>query len=268
LKNMKNQNKQMMAVPVLVLALAPDACGTLSPTSPDDMTAARGATPTTVASSGLKKPTRVPPPTCSAQALLLSAAPGNPTRITATFVDALGKSGFAADCALSWSVSPTGAHVVPVPTGTADAQVVDLVVSGANQKYTVTAFSGTLSASLDVAAKSPSTGTPTATGRTGPTQRVCLAEGLKLSTASADGLRLAARLADSSGLPVSSAGCSLIWSVSPNGAYVQPLQAGTADGQLADVIIVGARQAYTVTVSTNGLSASITVSAKSAGTPQ
>lgn len=270
---MENQKKRMMAVPVLVLALAPVACGTLSPTSPDDMSAASGAAPSTVAAAGLKKPTRVPPPACTAQALVLSTDKGNPTRITATFVNTLARQGFSADCdTITWSVSPVGAHVVPVAAGTADARVVDLVVTGANQTYTVSAFSATLSASIDVTPGGASNDAPKLGGlgkRPGGTKtRVCLAEGITLSIAKENPGRVYAFLTDSVGLPVSTAGCSMTWSASPDGAFMQPVSLGTADALAADLVVVGARQAYTVKAATNGLVATIDVDVTSAGTPR
>jgi hypothetical protein len=266
---MKNQ---MKAIPVLFLALAPVACGTMSPTSPDSESMIVESQSSTVSAAGVQKARRgVPPPICSATAIVLTASPEDPYRITARFVDSTGKFAPGECSGFNWTVSPSGAHVQPVATGTVDGSVVDVVVSGANQTYTVTATANSLQASIDIVPAGSSTETPKLGGRArrpmGPSTRICLATSITLGVDPINSLRLIARVSDGAGLPVSLAGCPITWSASPEGAYVQPLQLGTADSQIADLIIVGARKSYTVTASTNGLSASVIVNLKSAGLP-
>jgi hypothetical protein len=269
---MKNQ-KMMMTIPVLALALTPVACGTVSPTSPDDASMIAAA-PSTVTAAAKPKPVRqVPGPSCTAQSLVLARSLSNPYRISAKFVDSYGKAASGDGCgSIGWSVSPSGAYVQPLGTGTAEGQVVDLVVTGAIQTYTVTATASSLTASIDVA---PNGTTSEPAGRVGskgrpngPSTRICLATSITLTADRSNPLRLIARVSDSFGQPVSMSGCTLSWSASPQGAYVQPLQAGTADSQMADLVVMGAQGSYTVTAATTtGLTASILVSVKSAGLP-
>ena len=146
---MKNQ---MMAI--LALALTPVACGTLAPTSPDEAMGGSNA-PGSVTSS-----TRIPPlpPTgpqtfCTAEAITLSSMQRNGMRIAARFVDGKGGPVSSSGCtAISWTVSPKGAYVQPVPgNGITDSPiVVNIVVTDANQMYTVTASSDQMTASMDV----------------------------------------------------------------------------------------------------------------------
>src|SRR5262245_32573086 len=115
------------------------ACGTLTPTTSDDLNTTASGTVTSAA--GLVGPRFGPK--CAAQGIVLRAARTD-MKITAVFVDGLGNPVRPTGCdPLAWSVSPDGAFVVPLSAGPFGALEVELVSVGVFDAtvYTVTATS-------------------------------------------------------------------------------------------------------------------------------
>ena len=91
---------------------------------------------------------------CPAQSIALVYTPIGPRHvITAVFLDARSNDVAPMGCQpLTWSVSPQGASVQPLSDGSSFVTQGELIVTGAAQLYTVTAVSGTMSASVGVTA--------------------------------------------------------------------------------------------------------------------
>jgi len=246
--------KMIKNLMILAVAVAPVACGNLSPTSPNEAASA-GSSSGTVTSAGARTRPRTSPGTpCAAQDIALTQVGG--LRIAAQFVDGGGSPVSSAGCsAIQWNVSPEGAYVQQLSLGAAGE--VELIVVGTLQTYTVTASSDALSASIDI---SPSSVTSAALrarpGQGSSPHQVCAAQGIALTLAGDS--RIAVQFVDGGGNPVAAGGCSAIqWNVSPEGAYVRQLSAG-AGGEV-ELIVVGTPQTYTVTASSDALSASIDI---------
>lgn len=91
---------------------------------------------------------------CAAQSMsLLYFRVGSRHLITVEFLDARHNDIYPLGCpALTWSVTPDGAHVQPLYDGSRLVTQAELIVTGATQVYTVTAASGTLRASIGITA--------------------------------------------------------------------------------------------------------------------
>lgn len=97
---------------------------------------------------------QLPASGCVAQAIALEYTPrGTRHVITVHFTNGSGALVSAGGCeAPRWSVAPQGATVQPLYDGSRDVVQGELVVTGATQRYVVTAVSGTMTASLGITA--------------------------------------------------------------------------------------------------------------------
>jgi hypothetical protein len=142
----------MKLMAILAASLMPVACGSLSPTSPDEASAI--TTTVTVASTARGVAPRLAT-NCTAQGIVLNAA-RNEMKITAVFVDRLGNPVIPTGCPmLVWSVSPDGAYIEELSSGPIGATEVELVSVGIldDTVYKVTATSGALSGSINMTFK-------------------------------------------------------------------------------------------------------------------
>ena len=106
-------------------------------------------------------------------------------------------------------------------------------------------------------------GSVTSSGKRVSPLPTCTAQAIALSTMQRNSLRITATFTDMNGSrTVSSSGCAAIsWSVSPKGAYVQPVGGnGTTDSPVVvDIVVTDSNQTYTVTASSGALTASMDV---------
>ena len=110
------------------------------------------------------------------------------------------------------------------------------------------------------AAAGGSQGTVTSAALGRPTGTQCAATGLKLNNVKGAKLTIAAQFVDGLGNPVPSLGCpDVVWTISPEGAYVRPLAADRNGAIQAQVLIYGIAQTYTVTATASRMSGSIDI---------
>jgi hypothetical protein len=130
---------------VLASAAALAACGNPPPTAVEAQV--RGA-------DGTLSTQQLPASSCVAQAISLAYTPqGTRHVITVRFLNGSGVQVSAGGCATpTWSVAPQGASVQQLNDGSRELVQGELVVTGATQRYVVTAVSGTMSASLGITA--------------------------------------------------------------------------------------------------------------------
>jgi hypothetical protein len=133
----------MFALAASAAALA--ACGNPAPTAIE--APVRGG-------EGTLSTQQLPANACVAQAIALEYTPqGTRHVITVRFLNGSGTQVSAGGCeAPRWSVAPQGATVQALYDGSCDVVQGELVVTGATQRYVVTAVSGTLTASLGITA--------------------------------------------------------------------------------------------------------------------
>ena len=134
-------NRAILVVSGAVIAAA---CGASAPTSPDG-SPERGEGGGLAAQQGAS--------VCRAQSISLTYTPRDGRHVmTVVFQDAGRNPVPPADCPeLVWSVTPA-AQVQPLFDASRTITQAELIVTGPRQAYTVTAASGTMSASLGVTA--------------------------------------------------------------------------------------------------------------------
>ena len=91
----------------------------------------------------------------------------------------------------------------------------------------------------------------------------CVAQAISLAYAPvAQRHRITVQFLNGSRVPVSGAGCvTPAWSVTPQGATVQPLSDGSRDVIQGELVVTGSTQLYTVTAVSGAMSASLGITA-------
>lgn len=131
------------AILVVVCAVMVAACGASTPTSTEvSLSPSQGGGLGTQGSS-----------VCPAQSISLSYTPRDGRHVmTVVFHDARSNDVAPIDCpALVWSVTPQ-AQIQPLFDGSRTITQAELIVTGPPQAYTVTAASGTMTATLRITA--------------------------------------------------------------------------------------------------------------------
>ena len=132
------------AIPVVVCAVMVAACGASTPTSTEvSFSPSQGG--------GLAAQENAS--VCPAQSISLSDTPRDGRHVmTVVFRDARSNDVAPIDCpALVWSVTPQ-AQIQPLFDGSRTVTQAELIVTGPPQAYTVTAASGTMTATLRITA--------------------------------------------------------------------------------------------------------------------